>query len=290
MSNGVHYTVIGAGHGGKAMAADLAAKGFTVKLYNRTAERINEIALRREIELKYENGVVRRCQLAGVTSDIAEALDDADVIMVVVPASGHRDIARICAPHLRDGQIIILNPGRTGGALEVRRILDQEGCAADVVVAEAGTLVFASRSTGPAQARIFRRKNAVPLAALPATRTGHVLETVCEAYPQFIPVPNVLHTSLDNMGAIFHPALTLLNAGWIERTKGDFQFYIDGITHSTAYVGDQSRLQPDWSAEWRRMTAIRISMTEDHPGLRRPGSLLVPGRAASPTDHKISHD
>jgi opine dehydrogenase len=63
-----------------------------------------------------------------------------------------------------------------------------------------------------------------------------VLEAVCDAYPQFIPAPNVLHTSLDNMGAIFHPTLTLLNAGWIERTKGDFQFYIDGVTRSTAHV------------------------------------------------------
>ncbi len=236
MSNEIRYTVIGAGHGGKAMAADLAAKGFTVNLYNRTAERINEIALRGEIDLEYENGASRCCRLAVVTSDIAEALDSADVIMVVVPASGHRDIARSCAPHLRDGQIIILNPGRTGGALEFRQILNREGCTADVIVAEAGTFVFASRSTGPAQARIFRRKNAVSLAALPAMRTGHVLETVCEAYPQFIPVPNVLHTSLDNMGAIFHPALTLLNAGWIERTKGDFQFYIEGVTRSTAHV------------------------------------------------------
>ena len=42
------YAVIGAGHGGKAMAADLAAKGFSVKLYNRTPEHITEIALRRE--------------------------------------------------------------------------------------------------------------------------------------------------------------------------------------------------------------------------------------------------
>ncbi len=38
------------------------------------------------------------------------------------------------------------------------------------------------------------------------------------------------------MGAIFHPALTLLNAGWIESTKGNFQFYIDGVTPSTARV------------------------------------------------------
>jgi opine dehydrogenase len=231
-----HYTVIGAGHGGKAMAADLAVKGFAVRLYNRTAERINEIALRGEIELEHADGTHHLSRLAVVTSDIAEALDGTDVIMVVVPASGHRDIARSCAPHLRDGQVVILNPGRTGGALEFRQILNREGCTADVVVAEAGTFIFASRSTGPAQARIFRCKNAIPLAALPATRTGHVLEMVCEAYPQFIPAPNVLHTSLDNMGAIFHPALTLLNAGWIERTKGDFQFYIDGVTRSTAHV------------------------------------------------------
>ena len=236
MSSATRYTVIGAGHGGKAMAADLAARGFMVKLYNQTAEHISEIALRGEIELECEDGLHHLGRLAVATSDIAEALDEADVIMVVVPASGHRDIARICASHLRDGQVVVLNPGRTGGALEFRQILNREGCAADVILAEAGTFIFASRSTGPAQARIFRRKNAVPLAALPASRTGHVLEAVCEAYPQFIPVPNVLHTSLDNMGAIFHPALVLLNAGWIERTKGDFQFYIDGVTRSTAHV------------------------------------------------------
>ena len=234
MDQQIRFTIVGAGHGGKAMAADLAVRGFTVNLYNRTAERISEIALRGEIELQYEDGRRRLGRLAVVTTDIAAALDGADVIMVVLPASGHRDVARLCAPHLHDGQVLVLNPGRTGGALEFRQILNREGCTADVTVAEAGTFIFASRSTGPAEARIFRRKNAVALAALPATRTGHVLEALCEAYPQFIPAPNVLHTSLDNMGAIFHPALTLLNAGWIERTKGDFQFYIDGVTRSTA--------------------------------------------------------
>jgi opine dehydrogenase len=230
------YAVIGAGHGGKAMAADLAVKGFQVNLYNRTPDHITEIALRREIELECEDGTVHDCRLDIVTSDIAEALDEADVIMVVLPASAHRDIARLCATRLRSGQIVVLNPGRTGGALEFRRILNQMGCAGDVIVAETATFIFASRSTGPAQARIFRRKNAVPLAALPATHTNQVLELVHDALPQFIPAVNVLHTSLDNMGAIFHPALTLLNAGWIERTMGDFEFYVDGVTYSTARV------------------------------------------------------
>jgi hypothetical protein len=32
----LQITIIGAGHGGKTMAADLAARGFAVRLYNRT--------------------------------------------------------------------------------------------------------------------------------------------------------------------------------------------------------------------------------------------------------------
>jgi opine dehydrogenase len=260
MSHDTRYTVIGAGHGGKAMAADLAAKGFAVTLYNRTAERINEIVTCGTIDLEYEDGITRCCGLALATSEIGEAIEEADVIMVVAPASAHRDVAHGCALHLRDGQIVILNPGRTGGALEFRQILDRSGCTADVVVAETGTFIFASRSTGPAQARIFRRKNAVPLAALPSVHTGRVLEAICDAYPQFIPAPNVLHTSLDNMGAIFHPALALLNAGWIERTKGEFQFYIDGVTPSTAHaleVLDRERVTVAASLGVRARSAMR---------------------------------
>ena len=103
------------------------SKALPYTLYNRTAERINEIALRGEIEIEHEDGTQRLGRMAVVTSDIAEVLDGADVTMVVLPASGHRDIACGCAPHLRDGQIVILNPGRTGGALEFHQILNQEG-------------------------------------------------------------------------------------------------------------------------------------------------------------------
>jgi opine dehydrogenase len=89
---------------------------------------------------------------------------------------------------------------------------------------------------GPAEAHIFRRKNTVPLAAFPASKTPEVLDVLKDIYPQFINGRNILYTSLNNMGAIFHPALTLLNAGWIEHTEGEFQFYIEGVTPSIASV------------------------------------------------------
>ena len=237
MTTTTRYTVIGAGHGGKAMAAHLALMGFHVTLYNRTPGHIAAIAARGGIDVEsYDGGPHGFGQLALVTSDMQAALAGADMVMVVVPSSAHAWIAATAAPYLRDGQIVVLHPGRTCGALEFAKVLADRSCLADVTVAEAETFLYASRSDGPAQTRIFRIKEAVPLAALPATRTQRVLAALRDAYPQYIDGVNVLHTGLNNMGAIFHPALTLLNAGRIESTHGDFQFYIDGVTPSVAGV------------------------------------------------------
>jgi opine dehydrogenase len=219
------------------MAAHLALMGVSVKLYNRTFDHISVIKQRGGIELEAPDGCLRGFgALECATSDMSEALEGAHVIMVVVPSSAHADVAAKAAPHLKGGQIVILHPGRTCGALEFAKVLRENGCSTGVTIAEAETFIYASRSDGPAQAHIFRIKEAVPLAALPATRTACVLDAIRPAYPQFIDGVNVLHTGLNNMGAIFHPALTLLNAGWIEHTHGDYQFYIDGVTPSVARV------------------------------------------------------
>jgi len=237
MKKALTFTVIGAGHGGKAMAAHLAVMGFDVALYNRTYDHVSVIQKRGGIDLEStESSIHGFGQISLVTSDIAVAIDHSQTLMVVVPSSAHVDIAKACAPHLKDGQIVVLHPGRTCGAIEFTKVIRDNGCMADVTIAEAETFIYASRSDGPAQARIFRIKEAVPLAALPATRTDVVLDALRPAYPQYIDGVNVLHTGLNNMGAIFHPTLALLNAGWIEATYGNFQFYIDGVTPSVARV------------------------------------------------------
>ncbi|MFN2155742.1 MAG: NAD/NADP octopine/nopaline dehydrogenase family protein [Anaerolineae bacterium] len=238
MERDTRFTVVGAGHGGKAMAAHLALMGYPVTLYNRTAAHIAAIAARGGIQLTSVDPADPQGfgSLHAVTSSMEEALHEADIVMVVVPACAHCDVARLAAPYLQDGQVVILNPGRTCGAIEFAHTLREEGCKARIDLAETATFIFASRSDGPAQARISRIKDAVPLAALPAMRTPHVLEVLRPAYPHFIDGLNVLHTSLNNMGAIFHPALTLLNAGRIESTHGDYQFYVDGVTPAVARV------------------------------------------------------
>ncbi len=237
MTTKLKFLVIGAGHGGKAMAAHLGLMGFKTNLYNRTSDHISFIKELGGIDLEsQESGARGFGKLNVVTSNIEEALEGVQMIMVVVPSSAHSDIAKTCAPYLKDGQVIVLHPGRTCGAIEFKKVLADEHCTADVIVSEAETFIYASRSDGPAQARIFRTKEAVPLAALPSTRTRLVLDMIHEAYPQYIDGGNVLQTGLNNMGAIFHPTLTLLNAGRIESTHGDFEFYIDGVTPAVARV------------------------------------------------------
>lgn len=227
------FCVLGAGHGGMAMAAHLSILGFTVNLYNRTEARIVPVQQREGISLSGEIegfGHIRKA-----TSDIAEALEDADVLMIVVPATGHRFMAEVCAPHLRDGHVIVLNPGRTLGALEFKQVLREKGCTADVVVAETQSLIYASRALGPGEARIFRIKNSVPLACIPAYRIPDVLKVVRQAFPQFVPGTNIFKTSFDNIGAVFHPAISMLNASWIEE-RVDFEFYMQGVSPSVCLI------------------------------------------------------
>ena len=119
-----NYTVIGAGHGGKAMAAHLALMGFRVTLYNRTPDHVAAIKARGGIDLEsYDGGPRGFGKLALVTSDMGEALRQTGIVMVVVPSSAHADMARMAAPHLHDGQIVVLHPGRTCGAIEFAKVL-----------------------------------------------------------------------------------------------------------------------------------------------------------------------
>ncbi len=257
------FAVLGAGNGGQAMAAYLALQGYDVNLYNRTRERIKGVIKAGGIEL---NGVYKGFgKLRKITTKMEEAIAAAEIIMVVTPAVAHQYLAREISPFLKNGQRIVLNPGRTGGALEFYNVLKDNGCKADVIISEAQTFLYASRITGPAQVTVFGVKKRVAIAAFPSSRTRELVDDLFEVFPQFIPVENVLKTSLDNIGAVFHPAPTLLNMAWIETTAGKFTYYQQGITPSLAKILeeiDQERMEvayalgiePLSACDWLRMS------------------------------------
>jgi opine dehydrogenase len=222
--------VLGAGNGGQALAGYLSLKGFSVNLYNRSEKRIRHLKKNRGIQLR---GLIKDfAPLSIITTSIKEAVRAVDLIMVVVPAHAHRFIAKICAPHLLEGQTIVLNPGRTGGALEFQNVLKEQGAKETVRIAEAQTFLFVSRVMGP-HVNISGIKNSVPVAALPSSDTENVLAMLKKIHPSFERAENVLETSLNNIGAIFHPSTMIFNMGRIE-SKEAFGYYSDGITPQIA--------------------------------------------------------
>lgn len=236
--------VIGAGNGGAAIAGYLASVGARVRLCDLFPEYLEGIRAAGGIDLTLE-GETSHQELELVTSDVAQAIRGVHLIMVVTPSFTHKLIAQACCGALTDGQVVVLNPGRTGGALEFLNAVRAGGCREDVTVAEAQTLIYSCRRTGPSSVEIYGVKKAVALGAFPANRTGRVLELIRPFYPQFVPAANCLETSLSNIGALFHPTPVLLNIGRIESDPRGYRYYWDGITPSVAaLVGeiDQERM------------------------------------------------
>ena len=214
------------------MSGHLALMGFSVRLYDIVRETIRAVREKGGIELE---GVVEgfgKLELA--TTSIKEAVAEADVIAVVTPAIAHRAVAEECASFLKDGQVVFLHPGATGGALEFRKILEDMKCKAEVAIAEANSLIYACRSPQPAKAAILAIKKDLLVAALPATENRRVLGLLNQAFPQIRAARNVMETSLGNPNAMMHPAPTVLNTSMIESGR-DWLYYWDGITPS---IGD----------------------------------------------------
>jgi opine dehydrogenase len=225
--------ILGAGNGGLALAGILARQGHRVSLWNRSQARIAPVQALRGVKLTMPASTPEVISLAKATTDMASALADVHFILVAVPASGHADVARRCAPYLRDGQTVLLLPGRTGGAMEFQRILRQAGCRANILLGEANTFPVAARCVGGAEAVIFGTKSEVEVAALPASRTGDLLADCRMLLPMLVPARSVLHTGFANVGAILHPIITLLNARRIADGES-FDFYTEGVTPRAA--------------------------------------------------------
>lgn len=227
----MNIAVLGAGNGGCAIAFDCAAHGHEVRLFD--FERFPE-----SIEAVRKNGGIR-CEgelegfqpVAVAGHEIEHALDGADIIYAVGPAYSTRPFAEACKPYLESGQIVIVCPGSCGGAIEFKNGAGLDLRDDAVLVAETSTLPYAVRLLQPGKIRIFNKlKGGLFLAALPAKRTHRVMERVRDVYPAISAAKNVLQTSLQNGNPVIHPAITLLNVGLIERTKGDFEFYHEGVT------------------------------------------------------------
>jgi opine dehydrogenase len=231
--------IFGAGNGACTAAADLILRGYEVVLFEMPEFKQNIEPIRDRGGIQIGGVIEGFAPLERVTTEVEEAIDGVDLVMIIAPSYAHRKFATLCSPHLKDGHVIILNPGSTGGALEFRRALDEMGVEKKVSIAETSTLPYATRLEGPAQIRVRLQTKWFLFAAFPARDTQRLLDSFRELYPAAEAAQNVLETSLNNGNPVTHTAGSILNAGRIEHSKGEFYLYKEAITTSTVRVMEQ---------------------------------------------------
>src|SRR5262245_60187631 len=139
----MRVAVLGGGAGGHAVAAECTWAGHEVTLVEMPdfASTIEAVRRTGVVEVLGRGRDPVPARLAGVTTDVAKAVPQADIVFIIVPCFGHEPMARACAPHLRDGQRVVFF-GEGSGALVMRKVLRDAGVRADVLLGETNTLPY----------------------------------------------------------------------------------------------------------------------------------------------------
>lgn len=231
----MEIAVIGGGNGAFAAAADLAEKGHQVRLWRRNREAFQPVLAGQALQLKDFQGV-RRVGLALASTDLAAVAGGAELLIIPLPAPAQSSLIAELAPHLRDGQVILLTPG-TFGSYIMAKGLKEAGCRAKVAFAETGTLPYLARKHGPDTIAITTRATRLPTGVFPGAQSEYAFRVLREAYPAVEPLRDALDGALMNAGPVIHPPLILLNAGPIEHFE-HWDIHNEGTQPSVRRVHD----------------------------------------------------
>jgi opine dehydrogenase len=227
--------VLGAGGGGTSAVVDLGLRGMSVRLWNWRKESLDALRDNKGIDYAGVLGTGRAVP-EFYTSDLTQAAEGADVLLVCMPTTGHENVAAAMARKGLNQLPVILNPGHTGGAFAFRQVFMRHGVQPPPI-AEFSTLTYVARRPDPVSVSITGLAKQVRLAALPGDES--VVAIALALYPSAVPVTNVLATGLANVNMVLHPPGAILSAAWVEATGGNFTFYVQAMTDGTGRILQQ---------------------------------------------------
>jgi len=232
--------VLGAGNGGFMCAADMGNQGYEVALYSRDPSKIEGVKEKGGIEVldidSKPTGLFGKVSTA--TSDVEEAVKGAQVILNPVPYFVCEEYARLVAPFLEEGQVI-LYLGKGGACLGWSKVLRELGISKKVFLADCNTLPYGSSRKGDYQVRLENRTQNLLIATFPGKDIGFVGDVVETLFPQkngytIRRGQNAIDSILVDYNAITHTPPMVCNAGRIE--SGDKDFHLFGKKENTPSV------------------------------------------------------
>ncbi|MBN2322122.1 MAG: NAD/NADP octopine/nopaline dehydrogenase family protein [Spirochaetes bacterium] len=222
--------VLGAGNGGFMAAADMGSRGYEAVLYSRNPEKIKGVANRGGIEvLDIDSNPSGTFGMVRATSDIADAVKGAHVILNPVPYFVCEDYARRVAPHLEEGQIV-LYLGKGGASLDWAKVVRELGIKKKVYLADCNTLPYGASRKGDYQVRLENRTQNLIVATFPGKDIEYVGDVVETLFPSKLGYTirrgqNAIDSILVDYNAITHTPPMICNAALIESGDPDFHLF-----------------------------------------------------------------
>lgn len=234
----MRIAILSAGNAGQAFAGGMTLNGHDVHLvavpeHAEQIEIINAfggVFVESSAAAGKEGGFAK---IAKADTDVAGALANAEVTFLVAPAFGQEVYLQAIAEHSPDGQVIVIQPGKFG-ALRLAEIMREHGRdPGSLLITETDTFLYAAKIHGLDRIWLRGIKAALPLAALPHTRTQEALEILHQIHPQYVAAPSVLATSMSDIAYAVHPVTTLLDLSRIE-AMGPYRTKAYSITPGVA--------------------------------------------------------
>jgi len=233
----MNITIVGSGNSGLIHAAKIYERGFPVGVL-KTSDYGNMTFFNRiSEENEYEvvdltnHGNTFKAKMQFITRDVMKAIDFADIIMVMTTTTQHENVARLIAPYIRDGQIIVLCPGYMGSLIFKKYIKT------DVVYSEWETTAYNGRIVDGSFVRItfYNPRNAISV--LPVCKANEVLEKLSQLFDNTKYLrKHILESALHNPNMIVHPIGIIFSASRIEHSGGEFWMYREAFTPSVVRV------------------------------------------------------
>jgi len=226
----LNISILGAGNGGTAVAAELSLKGHEVTLIktsNAMHDRnFNFLLEHGGVVNLIENGETKVARIKRVTRDIS-LISESNIVIVYIQTNYHEDLIKRIKPNLRDGQILLLNPGYLSTSYVLKHCSN-----IDLTIVEAQSSFLDCRISEPGTIRIGFRNVRNPLGIYPASRTKDAQEKLDKLGFPFVYLPSVIEAGLHNPNLIVHTVGAIMSIPRIEKTKGDYCMYHEVFTPS----------------------------------------------------------
>ena len=216
--------VLGGGAVAKAIAGDCALGGARVRICDmmpfaeKTLVNIEKVGLKFYGEQASLYGFERQgfAKMEKVTTDVAEAVKGAGLIVIGTPVFGHRPFFEKLIPCLEDGQIVHIFPDNFG-SLVLRKMMRDAGCKANVIIGGWSSSTYGSRvdilgGVITHKIRVYYRAITLRGAAMPASDTETFLESA-KYLPSMdgvttgdgtVAADTALDTGLSNVNPVLH--------------------------------------------------------------------------------------